>query len=84
MGPTVSIPSALNLLPMPPTSPEGSFHPQDSGDKGSPFLNIYCDYEPGSEYNLDSIAGEWGLGGEGGYHRQVLLGSTCVLLQRAA
>lgn len=29
---------------------------QDSGDKGSPFLNIYCDYEPGSEYNLDSIA----------------------------
>ncbi|XP_077836851.1 KICSTOR complex protein kaptin isoform X2 [Macaca mulatta] len=28
----------------------------DSGDKGSPFLNIYCDYEPGSEYNLDSIA----------------------------
>ena len=35
---------------------------KDSGDKGSPFLNIYCDYEPGSEYNLDSIAGEWGLG----------------------
>nr|XP_003464748.1 KICSTOR complex protein kaptin [Cavia porcellus] len=29
---------------------------KDSGDKGSPFLNIYCDYEPGSEYNLDSIA----------------------------
>uniref|UniRef100_A0A8C6VKJ5 Kaptin, actin binding protein n=1 Tax=Naja naja TaxID=35670 RepID=A0A8C6VKJ5_NAJNA len=29
---------------------------QDSGDKASPFLNIYCDYEPGSEYNLDSIA----------------------------
>uniref|UniRef100_G1QS34 Kaptin, actin binding protein n=1 Tax=Nomascus leucogenys TaxID=61853 RepID=G1QS34_NOMLE len=28
---------------------------KDSGDKGSPFLNIYCDYEPGSEYNLDSI-----------------------------
>ncbi|XP_015271239.1 PREDICTED: kaptin, partial [Gekko japonicus] len=28
----------------------------DSGDKASPFLNIYCDYEPGSEYNLDSIA----------------------------
>nr|XP_025973873.1 KICSTOR complex protein kaptin [Dromaius novaehollandiae] len=22
----------------------------------SPFLNIYCDYEPGSEYDLDSIA----------------------------
>lgn len=36
--------------------------PQDSGDKGSPFLNIYCDYEPGSEYNLDSIAGEQDLG----------------------
>ncbi|KAM5236868.1 KICSTOR complex protein kaptin [Ctenodactylus gundi] len=29
---------------------------KDSGDKGSPFLNIYCDYEPGCEYNLDSIA----------------------------
>uniref|UniRef100_A0A8D2JHV1 Kaptin, actin binding protein n=1 Tax=Sciurus vulgaris TaxID=55149 RepID=A0A8D2JHV1_SCIVU len=29
---------------------------KDSGDKGCPFLNIYCDYEPGSEYNLDSIA----------------------------
>ncbi|XP_053329911.1 KICSTOR complex protein kaptin [Spea bombifrons] len=29
---------------------------KDSGDKTSPFLNIYCDYEPGSEYNLDSIA----------------------------
>uniref|UniRef100_A0A7N4PKB0 Uncharacterized protein n=1 Tax=Sarcophilus harrisii TaxID=9305 RepID=A0A7N4PKB0_SARHA len=29
---------------------------RDSGDKASPFLNIYCDYEPGSEYNLDSIA----------------------------
>ncbi|XP_062996031.1 KICSTOR complex protein kaptin [Elgaria multicarinata webbii] len=29
---------------------------KDSGDKASPFLNIYCDYEPGSEYNLDSIA----------------------------
>ncbi|TFJ99434.1 cleavage and polyadenylation specificity factor subunit 1 [Platysternon megacephalum] len=29
---------------------------KDSGDKVSPFLNIYCDYEPGSEYNLDSIA----------------------------
>ncbi|XP_034842767.1 KICSTOR complex protein kaptin isoform X3 [Mirounga leonina] len=35
---------------------KASFLPQDSGDKGSPFLNIYCDYEPGSEYNLDSIA----------------------------
>lgn len=35
---------------------------KDSGDKGSPFLNIYCDYEPGSEYNLDSIAGEQDLG----------------------
>uniref|UniRef100_A0A8C4JNN0 Uncharacterized protein n=1 Tax=Dromaius novaehollandiae TaxID=8790 RepID=A0A8C4JNN0_DRONO len=23
---------------------------------GHPFLNIYCDYEPGSEYDLDSIA----------------------------
>uniref|UniRef100_A0A4W3GQ67 Uncharacterized protein n=1 Tax=Callorhinchus milii TaxID=7868 RepID=A0A4W3GQ67_CALMI len=31
---------------------------KDSGDKASPFLNIYCDYEPGSEYNLDSIARE--------------------------
>uniref|UniRef100_A0A8D2L987 Kaptin, actin binding protein n=1 Tax=Varanus komodoensis TaxID=61221 RepID=A0A8D2L987_VARKO len=29
---------------------------KDSGDKASLFLNIYCDYEPGSEYNLDSIA----------------------------
>ncbi|KAM8952263.1 KICSTOR complex protein kaptin [Pelodytes ibericus] len=29
---------------------------KDSGDKASPFLNIYCDYEPGSEYNLDSIS----------------------------
>ncbi|XP_077192630.1 KICSTOR complex protein kaptin isoform X2 [Paroedura picta] len=29
---------------------------KDSGDKASPFLNIYCDYEPGSEYNLDTIA----------------------------
>ncbi|MBN3310492.1 KPTN protein, partial [Amia calva] len=29
---------------------------KDSGDKASPFLNIYCDYEPGSEFNLDSIA----------------------------
>ncbi|XP_073494078.1 KICSTOR complex protein kaptin [Phyllobates terribilis] len=29
---------------------------KDSGDKASFFLNIYCDYEPGSEYNLDSIA----------------------------
>ncbi|KAM5146885.1 KICSTOR complex protein kaptin [Mantella aurantiaca] len=29
---------------------------KDSGDKASPFLNIYCDYEPGCEYNLDSIA----------------------------
>ncbi|XP_032180245.1 KICSTOR complex protein kaptin isoform X4 [Mustela erminea] len=37
-------------------SRSSSFLPQDSGDKGSPFLNIYCDYEPGSEYNLDSIA----------------------------
>ncbi|XP_074786854.1 KICSTOR complex protein kaptin [Athene noctua] len=26
------------------------------GDKASPFLNIYCDYEPGSEYDLDSVA----------------------------
>lgn len=32
---------------------------QDSGDKATPFLNIYCDYEPGSEFNLDSIAREW-------------------------
>ena len=30
--------------------------PQDSGDKATPFLNIYCDYEPGSEFNLESIA----------------------------
>ncbi|XP_059689138.1 LOW QUALITY PROTEIN: KICSTOR complex protein kaptin [Gavia stellata] len=29
---------------------------KDSGDKASPFLNIYCDYEPGSEYDLDSVA----------------------------
>uniref|UniRef100_A0A8C4Q449 Kaptin, actin binding protein n=1 Tax=Eptatretus burgeri TaxID=7764 RepID=A0A8C4Q449_EPTBU len=29
---------------------------QDARDKVSPFLNIYCDYEPGSEYNLDSVA----------------------------
>ncbi|KAJ8383655.1 hypothetical protein AAFF_G00216260 [Aldrovandia affinis] len=29
---------------------------KDSGDKASPFLNIYCDYEPGSEFNLESIA----------------------------
>uniref|UniRef100_A0A8C9YF64 Kaptin (actin binding protein) n=1 Tax=Sander lucioperca TaxID=283035 RepID=A0A8C9YF64_SANLU len=29
---------------------------QDSGDKATPFLNIYCDYEPGSEFNLESIA----------------------------
>ncbi|XP_062496543.1 KICSTOR complex protein kaptin isoform X2 [Pezoporus occidentalis] len=29
---------------------------KDSGDKPSPFLNIYCDYEPGSEYDLDSVA----------------------------
>lgn len=25
-------------------------------DKSTPFLNIYCDYEPGSEFNLESIA----------------------------
>lgn len=29
---------------------------KDSGDKPSPFLNIYCDYEPGSEYDLDCVA----------------------------
>ncbi|XP_023690042.1 KICSTOR complex protein kaptin isoform X1 [Paramormyrops kingsleyae] len=29
---------------------------KDSGDKASPFLNIYCDYEPGSEFNLESVA----------------------------
>uniref|UniRef100_A0A663F7N4 Kaptin, actin binding protein n=1 Tax=Aquila chrysaetos chrysaetos TaxID=223781 RepID=A0A663F7N4_AQUCH len=29
---------------------------KDSGDKASPFLNIYCDYEPGSEYDLNSVA----------------------------
>ncbi|XP_023803319.1 KICSTOR complex protein kaptin, partial [Cyanistes caeruleus] len=28
----------------------------DSGDKPSPFLNIYCDYEPGCEFDLDSVA----------------------------
>uniref|UniRef100_A0A8B9G677 Uncharacterized protein n=1 Tax=Amazona collaria TaxID=241587 RepID=A0A8B9G677_9PSIT len=33
---------------------------KDSGDKPSPFLNIYCDYEPGSEYDLDCVAREWG------------------------
>lgn len=32
------------------------FFSQDSGDKATPFLNIYCDYEPGSEFNLESIA----------------------------
>uniref|UniRef100_A0A8V5GNE4 Uncharacterized protein n=1 Tax=Melopsittacus undulatus TaxID=13146 RepID=A0A8V5GNE4_MELUD len=31
---------------------------KDSGDKPSPFLNIYCDYEPGSEYDLDSVRWE--------------------------
>uniref|UniRef100_I3M8V4 Kaptin, actin binding protein n=1 Tax=Ictidomys tridecemlineatus TaxID=43179 RepID=I3M8V4_ICTTR len=38
---------------------------KDSGDKGCPFLNIYCDYEPGSEFNLDSIAreGPWQVWG---------------------
>ena len=46
------------MLPLP--SPEASLLSQDSGDKGSPFLNIYCDYEPGSEYNLDSIARKCG------------------------
>ncbi len=35
-----------------------SFSSQDSGDKATPFLNIYCDYEPGSEFNLESIARE--------------------------
>lgn len=34
------------------------FFSQDSGDKATPFLNIYCDYEPGSEFNLESIARE--------------------------
>ncbi|XP_074387953.1 LOW QUALITY PROTEIN: KICSTOR complex protein kaptin-like [Zonotrichia albicollis] len=29
---------------------------KDSGDKPSPFLNIYCDYEPGCEFDLDSVA----------------------------
>uniref|UniRef100_A0AAY4DHA6 Kaptin (actin binding protein) n=1 Tax=Denticeps clupeoides TaxID=299321 RepID=A0AAY4DHA6_9TELE len=29
---------------------------KDSGDKATPFLNIYCDYEPGSEFNMESIA----------------------------
>ncbi|KAI5630382.1 kaptin [Silurus asotus] len=29
---------------------------EDSGDKATPFLNIYCEYEPGSEFNLESIA----------------------------
>uniref|UniRef100_A0A670ZXY0 Kaptin, actin binding protein n=1 Tax=Pseudonaja textilis TaxID=8673 RepID=A0A670ZXY0_PSETE len=38
------------------TWPEARGLIRDSGDKASPFLNIYCDYEPGSEYNLDSIA----------------------------
>lgn len=32
---------------------------QDSGDKPSPFLNIYCDYEPGCEFDLDSVARGW-------------------------
>ncbi|KAG8008184.1 KICSTOR complex protein kaptin [Nibea albiflora] len=26
---------------------------KDSGDKATPFLNIYCDYEPGSEVQCD-------------------------------
>lgn len=73
--------------PCPPLRPASSL-PQDSGDKGSPFLNIYCDYEPGSEYNLDSIAREWGLKG-----RKRREGGTCgvpsthlpvLTLQRAA
>ncbi|XP_053908793.1 KICSTOR complex protein kaptin isoform X2 [Cuculus canorus] len=29
---------------------------KDSGEKPSPFLNIYCDYEPGCENDLDCIA----------------------------
>uniref|UniRef100_A0A672PW55 Kaptin (actin binding protein) n=1 Tax=Sinocyclocheilus grahami TaxID=75366 RepID=A0A672PW55_SINGR len=33
-----------------------SFSSQDLGDKATPFLNIYCDYEPGSKLNLESIA----------------------------
>lgn len=40
----------------PPPTPRARPPPQDSGDKASPFLNIYCDYEPGSEYDLDSVA----------------------------
>uniref|UniRef100_A0A7N4PD38 Uncharacterized protein n=1 Tax=Sarcophilus harrisii TaxID=9305 RepID=A0A7N4PD38_SARHA len=49
-----------NLSITPSQSPQtwwvGITFIKDSGDKASPFLNIYCDYEPGSEYNLDSIA----------------------------
>ncbi|XP_069738355.1 KICSTOR complex protein kaptin isoform X3 [Phaenicophaeus curvirostris] len=29
---------------------------KDSGEKPSPFLNIYCDYEPGCENDLDCVA----------------------------
>ncbi|XP_050183180.1 KICSTOR complex protein kaptin-like isoform X2 [Myiozetetes cayanensis] len=29
---------------------------KDSGEKPSPFLNIYCDYEPGCEFDLDCVA----------------------------
>lgn len=77
------------LLPL--LSPEASFLSQDSGDKGSPFLNIYCDYEPGSEYNLDSIARKCGLegrrdeeGGWGGAVRSPVPICLYLPLQRAA
>lgn len=74
------------MLPL--LSPEATFLPQDSGDKGSPFLNIYCDYEPGSEYNLDSIARKWPRGGRRD-EAVVALRSPCahlpvLPLQRAA
>lgn len=64
--PTPSLHTSQCLPQIPPATPEASFLPQDSGDKGCPFLNIYCDYEPGSEYNLDSIARECGRELEGG------------------
>uniref|UniRef100_A0A8U8B1S1 Uncharacterized protein n=1 Tax=Geospiza parvula TaxID=87175 RepID=A0A8U8B1S1_GEOPR len=38
---------------------------KDSGDKPSPFLNIYCDYEPGCEFDLDSVARERPRNGDG-------------------
>ncbi|XP_031817506.1 KICSTOR complex protein kaptin [Sarcophilus harrisii] len=59
-GPVGARRAPPNLSITPSQSPQtwwvGITFIKDSGDKASPFLNIYCDYEPGSEYNLDSIA----------------------------